>query len=254
VRLRGTVAIVTGGGTGIGRGISVALASAGARAVVVNYSQSEKEAVDTAAEVSALGSEGVKFKADVADEGAVRNMVGETIRRYGRLDVLINNAGITRFVPYPDLDGLTDELWDTLLAVNLKGTFYCARAAASQLARRRGAIVNVGSITAYRGVGSSIAYAVTKAAVLQLTRSLAVALAPDVRVNSVSPGPVTTRLLRRLFGEEEADAREAALAATTPLRRVAVPADVAQAVMAFLTSDHLTGQDLIVDGGRHVTY
>jgi NAD(P)-dependent dehydrogenase (short-subunit alcohol dehydrogenase family) len=248
------VAIVTGGGTGIGRGICIALAKAGARAIVVNYSQSETDANATAAELATMGCEAEPLRADVANDAAVRQMIDHVITRFGQIDILVNNAGITRYVPYPDINALEDELWDTLYAVNVKGTFHCSRAAAPELAKRRGAIVNIGSITGYRAVGSSIPYAVSKAAVLQLTRALAIALAPNIRVNSVSPGAVTTRLLSRLFGEDEAKARDAASAKATPLGRVALPNDVAEAVLAFIRSDFLTGEDLIVDGGRHVTY
>jgi NAD(P)-dependent dehydrogenase (short-subunit alcohol dehydrogenase family) len=181
-------------------------------------------------------------------------MVDETVGRFGRLDVLVNNAGTTRFIPQADLDALTDEVWDELLAVNLKGPFYCARAAAAALKRARGAIVNVASIAGTRATGSSIAYGVSKAALLQLTRNLAVALAPEVRVNSVSPGLVSTRWFRLPFGAEAAATQEERLAAGTPLAAVATAEHVAQAVMGFLGSDFVTGEGLIVDGGRHITY
>ena len=251
---KGTVAIVTGGGTGIGRAVCLALAQAGTRAVAVNYSRSEKEARATAGELAKHGCEGLAVKADVADEAQVRELVAGTVKHFGRLDVLVNNAGVTRFIPHPQLDGLTDEVWDAILGINLKGTFYCCRAAAPEIARNRGVIVNIASIAGHRAGGSSIAYAVSKAAVLQLTRGLALALAPDVRVNSVSPGLVATRWFRVPFGEEAAEAQEESFAEMTPLKRVASPEDVADAVLAFVRSDFLTGQDLIVDGGKHTVY
>jgi NAD(P)-dependent dehydrogenase (short-subunit alcohol dehydrogenase family) len=251
--LRDRVAIVTGGGTGIGRAVSLRLAKAGAKAVVVNYSRSEKDAQATAAEIVMLGSDALIHKADVSDETAVRSMIDGVKDRYGRIDVLINNAGTTRFIPHPDLEALTDEVWDEILKVNLKGTFYCCRAAAAELRKASGAIVNIASIAGHRGTGSSIVYAVSKAGVLQLTRALAVALAPEVRVNSVSPGLVSTRWLRQ-FDAGAADSQEKSLAAITPLGAIATPDHVAQAVMAFVENDILTGQDLVVDGGKNVQY
>jgi NAD(P)-dependent dehydrogenase (short-subunit alcohol dehydrogenase family) len=252
--LKGKVAIVTGGGTGIGQAVCLRLAKAGAQAVVVNYSRSGDEAQATVGEITALGSEALAHRADVADESAVKAMVAATVDRYGRLDVLINNAGTTHFIAHPDLDALTEEVWNDILSVNLKGTFYCCRAAAPELRKGNGAIVNVASIAGHRGTGSSIAYAVSKAGVLQLTRALAIALAPNVRVNSVSPGLVSTRWFRQRFGEEAAEAQEAAFAATTPLGAIAGPDHVAQAVMSLVENDVLTGQDIVVDGGKNIAY
>jgi NAD(P)-dependent dehydrogenase (short-subunit alcohol dehydrogenase family) len=252
--LTGRVAIVTGGGTGIGRAVCLQLAKAGAKAVVVNYSRSADDANATAAEVAALGAEGLAHKADVADETDVKAMIAVTTDRFGRLDVLVNNAGTTHFVAHPDLDGLTEQVWNDILDVNLKGTFYCCRAAAGHLRKSKGAIVNISSIAAHRGSGSSIAYAVSKAGVVQLTRGLAVALAPDVRVNSVSPGLVSTRWFSQRFGDEASAAQEERFRAETPLGVVATPDHVAQAVMAMIGADQVTGQDLIVDGGLNVLY
>jgi NAD(P)-dependent dehydrogenase (short-subunit alcohol dehydrogenase family) len=251
--LKDRVALVTGGGTGIGRAVCLRLAKAGAKAVVVNYSRSDKDALATAAEIVALGPDAMAHKADVSNEGEVTAMIAAVKDRYGRFDVLINNAGTTRFIAHPDLDALTDEVWEEILKVNLKGTFYCCRAAAAELRKTGGAIVNIASVAGHRGTGSSIVYAVSKAGVLQLTRALAVALAPDVRVNSVSPGLVSTRWLRQ-FNSEAADSQETSSAASTPLHAVATPDHVAQAVMALVENDMLTGQDIVVDGGKNILY
>jgi 3-oxoacyl-[acyl-carrier protein] reductase len=254
MELREKVAIVTGGGTGIGRAVSLRLAKAGAKAVVVNYSRSAEDARATAAELGSLGIEALAHKADVADESAVKAMISATTDRYGRLDVMVNNAGTTHYVPHPDLDGLTEEVWNEILSVNLKGTFYCCRAAAPFLGKQGGVIVNIASIAAHRASGSSIAYGVSKAGVVQLTRGLALALAPDVRVNSVSPGLVATRWFRVRFGDEAGSALESTYTKNTPLGEIATPDHVAQAVMGLIESDLVTGQDMVVDGGMNIKY
>jgi 3-oxoacyl-[acyl-carrier protein] reductase len=254
MELAGRVAIVTGGGTGIGRAVSIRLARSGAKAVVVNYSRSENDAEATAQELRELGVEATAYRADIADESMVKGMIAATVERYGGLDVLVNNAGTTHFIPHSDLDALTDEVWNDILSVNVKGTFYCCRAAAPELKKTGGAIVNVSSISAYRASGSSIAYAVSKAGILQLTRALALSFAPEVRVNSVSPGLVSSRWFRRRFGEDAATAQEESFAQATPLQKIATPDDVAQAVIALLQSDVITGQDLVVDGGKSILY
>jgi len=252
--LAGRVAIVTGGGTGIGRATALRLAKSGAKAVVVNYSRSDAEAETTARDVMALGAEAMTHRSDVADESQVKALVASTVDRYRKLDVLVNNAGTTHFIPHPDLDALTDAVWNDILGVNLKGTFFCCRAAAAELKKAGGAIVNIASIAAHRASGSSIAYAVSKAGVVQLTRALALALAPEVRVNSVSPGWVASRWYSSRFGDEAAAAQEAAFAKQTPIKKIATPDDVARAVIALLENDLITGQDLVIDGGKNILY
>jgi NAD(P)-dependent dehydrogenase (short-subunit alcohol dehydrogenase family) len=254
MELKGRVAIVTGGGTGIGRAVCVRLAKAGAAGIVVNYAHSAEDAESTAHELRSLGAGAMPHMADIADESAVGDMVAATIDHFGRLDVLINNAGTTHFIPHSDLDALTEDVWNEILGVNLKGTFYCCRAAAPELKKTHGVIVNIASIAGHRASGSSIAYGISKAGIIQMTRMLAGALAPDVRVNSVSPGLVSSRWFRKRFGEEAAQAQETGFAAGIPLRAVATPDDVAQAVMGLVENDMITGQDLIIDGGRSVTY
>ncbi len=254
MELSGRVALVTGGGTGIGRAVVLALARAGARGIAVNYSRSAEEAEAAAAEARQVGVEAVALQADIADEAQVIQLVNGVGQHFGQLDVLVNNAGTTRFIPIRDLDALTDEVWDTILGVNLKGTFYCSRAAAPELRKVRGAIVNVASVAGIRASGSSIPYMVSKAGVIQLTKALALSLAPDVRVNAVAPGLVATRWFRVPFGDESVDALEADRAAKTPLGEVTTPDHVAQAVLGLLGMDDVTGEVVVVDGGAHLGY
>lgn len=253
-RFQGKTAIVTGGGTGIGRAVALALAREGGDGIVINYSRSSADAAAVVEELSALGCRAQAIMADVRDQQQVRQMVQSSVAAFGRLDFLVNNAGASRYVQFEDLDSLTDEDWDTALDVNLRGAFTCMREAAGSLRESKGAVVNVASIAGHRGIGSSIAYSVSKAGLLQLTRSMAVALAPEVRVNSVSPGTVRSRWLSGLLGEDtarEAAARESRL---IPLQRVATPDDVAEVVLDLLSAGFVTGEDLIVDGGKHLRY
>jgi 3-oxoacyl-[acyl-carrier protein] reductase len=238
------ITLVTGAATGIGRAVAVRLARAGL-GVAVNYSRSEAEARETVALVRRHGVPALLCQANVADDAAVRAMVARCREELGGLDVLVNNAGTTRFVEHTDLEALTDEVWDEILNVNLKGTFYACRAAMPLLTERGGSVVNVTSVAGLQGHGSSIPYAASKAALNCLTKSLARAFAPRVRVNAVAPGPVLTRWLA-----DHQDMVERSVRAT-PLGRAATPDDIADAVVFLAVGNTLiTGQVLIVDGGR----
>jgi 3-oxoacyl-[acyl-carrier protein] reductase len=254
MELRNAVAVVTGGGTGIGRAVALALATAGAGTVIVNYHRSAADADATVEAVAALGCRAEAVPADVTDDAQVRRLAERAVGDHGRVDVLVNNAGGTHAVEHADLDGLTDAMWREVLDVNVLGAFRCTRALAPALRAAGGAVVNVASISGYRAGGSSIAYGVSKAALLQLTRNLAVALAPQVRVNAVAPGTVTTRWQTNLHGEEEFARRSAQEREVVPLHRTAGPEHVAQAVLGLLAMDLVTGEALIVDGGKHVLY
>jgi NAD(P)-dependent dehydrogenase (short-subunit alcohol dehydrogenase family) len=166
----------------------------------------------------------------------------------------VNNAATTYRVPHEDLDGLTDDAFRTVLEVNVLGPLRLVRAFAPDLRAARGAVVNIASISGYRAGGSSIAYGVSKAALLQLTRNLAVALAPDVRVNAVAPGTVATRWQTDLHGVTGFAERARAERESVPLRQTSGPRHVAEAVLGLLGMDMVTGEAVIVDGGKHVTY
>ena len=243
-RLTGKVALVTGGGTGIGKATSLLFAQKGAD-VAVNFSRSKSNAEDTVSEIQQLGSKGIAVCADVSNDASVRSMVQEVVKILGRLDILVNNAGMTQFVPTTDLEGMTEDLWDSILGVNVKGTFFCSRAAISAMrVHNSGHIVNVSSDSAFTGQGSSIAYTASKAAIINMTRALAVSQAPEILVNAVAPGVVETRWIQgmELFADE--------YRRKNPLQRLARPDDVAEAIFALVVNNYITGHTLVVDGGR----
>ena len=243
-RLTGKVALVTGGGTGIGRATSLLFAQEGAD-VAVNFSRSESDAEDTVSEIQQLGSKGIAVCADISNDASVRSMVKEVVKMLGRLDILVNNAGTTQFVPTTDLEGMTEELWDRILGVNVKGTFFCSRAAIGAMrVYNGGQIVNVSSDSAFTGQGSSIAYTASKAAIINMTRALAISQAPEIRVNAVAPGVTETRWIQGIEPCADAYRRK------NPLQRLARPEDVAEAIFGLVVNDFITGQTLVVDGGR----
>jgi 3-oxoacyl-[acyl-carrier protein] reductase len=245
----GKVALITGGATGVGAATALQLAQRGC-AVAINYSRSRTEADETLEAIQKLGVRGLAIQADVADDGAVRAMVDQVVGELGRLDVLVNSAGTTVFIPHSDLEKVQDEDWDRIFGVNVKGAFNCARAARPALeASGNGAIVNITSVAGIAAVGSSIPYCASKAALNNLTISLARVLAPKIRVNAVAPGAIQGRWLQQGFGGAYDRVMEN-VAQTVPLKRTCTPDDVAHAVLSFIVgSDLVTGQVLVVDGG-----
>jgi 3-oxoacyl-[acyl-carrier protein] reductase len=238
------VALVTGSATGVGRACAVRFAQLGF-AVVVNYSRSEADAHETLRLVEAAGAPALLCKANVADAAQVNAMVAAAEAAFDRLDVLVNNAGTTHFVPHTDLDALTDQVWADIFGVNVMGTFYCTRACLPLLRASKGSVVNVTSVAGLSGQGSSVPYCASKAAVNCMTQSLARAFGPDVRFNAVAPGPILTRWL------EGREAHIAKFVESAPLGRAATPDDIADAVVYLATGTTLTtGQVLVVDGGR----
>jgi 3-oxoacyl-[acyl-carrier protein] reductase len=249
VGLAGKTAIVTGSAVGVGRATALALAKRGAN-VVINYSRSEDDAKEALELVEDAGANARLVRADVSQDSEARSLVQQTVDAFGSLDVLVNNAATTAFVAFQDLEGLKEHDWDRILAVNLKGPFFVSRAAAPHLkASGAGAIVNIASVAGIRAVGSSIAYAASKAGLINMTVALARVLAPQVRVNCVAPGFIDTRWLRNGLGASYEPIKKA-MAEATPLQRVASPEDVAQVVLGMIeAADFVTGQTVVVDGG-----
>jgi len=227
------------------------LAGAGIAGVVINYRNSATQAVQLAAQLERGGVKAYAVQADVKNGEQVLRMMQQVRQEFGRLDVLINNAGLTHWVNLSDLEGLTDAMWDSILDVNVKGAFRCVRAAESMLAANQGMVVNVSSISGILAPTtlSSLAYGTAKAALIYMTRGLAVALAPNIRVNCVAPAFTDTPWMREHFGADYQDV-VAKAANGYPLKRIASPDDVAQAIVGLVTGgDFVTGQTLIVDGG-----
>lgn len=242
--LTGKTALVTGGGGGIGSAICRRLAAAGAQ-VVLNYNSNAEKAQAVAATLA--GENHLVIQASVTDSTALAAMAAQVAAHYGKLDLLVNNAGITRPVPHEDLDGLDDAWIDRIFQTNVRGAFACVRACKDLLmAGDGGTVINISSIAARTGVGSNVAYCASKAAMDSLTRSLARALAPQIRVVSVAPGWV--------WGEYAARMDETYIQGQidkTPLGRIAQPEDVAEAVLVVATQlTFSTGCIIPVDGGR----
>ncbi|WP_276731141.1 SDR family NAD(P)-dependent oxidoreductase [Bacillus sp. (in: firmicutes)] len=238
------IALVTGGGTGIGRAASMELAKRGA-IVAVNYSRSQSEAEEAVEMIKKDGGQAFSIQADVSKNSEVRDMVQSIVKIYGTIDVLVNNASITRHIPMDDLEAATEDIWDELYAVNVKGMFFCARAVVPFMKKSKvRAIVNVGSIAGITGAGSSMPYAVSKSAVHGLTKSLAHALAPEIRVSGVAPGAVATRWWA---GREE---KMKSMIGTLLLQRIAEPEDVAQLICSLVEQESLTGQIITIDSGQ----
>lgn len=248
-----SVAIITGGGTGVGQATSLQLAKLG-WSVVVNYSRSQSEADATVAEIMSGGGQAIAVQADVANDAACRALVAKTMEIYGRVDLLVNCAGTTEFIPFSELDQATDEVWQRLYQVNVIGPFHCARAVREpMLASGGGQIINVSSVAAQLGQGSSIPYCCTKAAIDNLTVSLARTFAPQIRVNGIAPGFIAGRWTKNGLGDRY-EGLVASYEKTLPLGKVCTPADIAEGIVSLVTGSQLvTGQTLTVDGGMMIS-
>jgi len=249
MQLEGKAALVTGAGTGVGRATARRLAERGC-AVLVNYSRSKDAAEAVAEEVRGHGVKGIAVQGDVSQDADCRALVQAAVSEFGRLDVLVNNAGTTSFIPHADLDKVTDEDWNQILGVNLKGPFLCARAARSALqADGGGEVVNVSSVAGVAGTGSSIPYCASKAGVNILTVTLARVMGENVRVNAVAPGFIDGAWLQQGLGDAYEPVKKFQQS-RSPLGQVCTPEDVRDAILAFIEgSDLVTGQVLVCDGG-----
>ena len=236
----GKTALITGGAHRVGKAITLALARAGAN-VVVNYHSSAQAAEETAAEVRALGVQALPIQADIADVAQVEAMVGLAEEQLGGVDILVNSASLYWETPFPtdNHDG-----WRRVTGIGVDGPYFCANAVApGMLAKGEGAIVNITDLSAFEPWPNFIAHSVSKAAIMALTRQLALELAPTVRVNAVAPGPV-------LPPSDYSPERIARTADKTLLGRWGTPQDVAEAVLYFVQADYVTGNILFIDGGE----
>lgn len=245
MELKGSVAIVTGCTGGLGQRICRAFAEQGTQVAGI-YVQSKEQAETFAKEWSHLGPRCIAVQADLTKQEQIARMVDRVMETYGQIDILINDAAYNQVVPFKDLDGLTMEIWDYILLLNLTSPFMCAKAVAPiMLRQKRGRIVNVASAAAFVPRGSSIAYAVSKAGLIHLTRCLAVALGPDVAVNAVAPGTMTGTRMAAKWGPGHVERVVKDLA----LQRSVDRDDVARQIVEFCRSDSTTGQALILDSG-----
>jgi 3-oxoacyl-[acyl-carrier protein] reductase len=246
LRLQGKVALVTGASRGIGRAVSKLFAKEGAK-LIINYNRSESEARSLAEELMKFGQELLLAKADVSRSDEVKEMINQAVKRFARIDVLVNNAGVLRWEPFLES---TEETWDKTMAVNLKGTYLCSREVAPiMLKQGKGKIINMSSISglAERTAVRNTAYVVSKAGIIGLTRSIAVNLGPKINVNAICPGLIETDMIVALGSERVRAGREDAI-----LKRIGTPEEIAHAAL-FLASDEsdfITGEMLTVSGGR----
>jgi NAD(P)-dependent dehydrogenase (short-subunit alcohol dehydrogenase family) len=238
--LLGRTALVTGAGKRIGRAVALRLAADGAD-VIIHYHRSQSQADAAVAEITALGRKSAALQADLCNVTEIQKVFREVSERFGRLDILVNNAA--NFLP-GHVDDTTEEVWDAALDTNLKAPFFCAQAAASLLRKSRGVIINFGDIGGILPWPGYIPHCAAKAGVMMLTKCLAKALAPEVRVNAIAPGTITM--------SEDPSEWEADFIRRAPLQRSGNPGDIADAVCFLIHSKFITGQVLVVDGGRTI--
>lgn len=246
------VALITGSGTGVGAATALLLAQQGYK-VVINYSRSEVEARASQLACEAVGADTLLVQGDVADDAACRALAQAAIDRWGRIDALVNNAGISTFTGAANWDVLDMETFTRIYAVNTVGAFQMVRACAPHLKAVKGSVVNVSSIAGALGIGSSVPYIASKGALNSMTLYLASALAPEIRVNAVCPGLVTSRWFVDGLGQEGFDKVKTMVESSSPLERASTPQDVAEAIVWLTTGARtMTGELLLLDGGIHL--
>ena len=253
MKLEATVCIVTGSATGTGAACAIRLAKKGCR-VVVNYTKSEKDAKHTVDACKTAGAEAIMVRGDVSNDPDCRALAKAALDEWGRIDALINNAGITKFAAATDLDGLDAQDFQRIYAVNVIGPYQMIRACVPAMKKQgKGAIVNISSISGVMGIGSSTAYVASKGALNAMTLALARSLAPEIRVNAVCPGLIETRWHLDRYSKEEYARFKANYEKTVPLAKAASPDDVAEvAVWLIEGADLVTGESILVDAGLHL--
>lgn len=251
--LKNAVAIVTGSSSGVGAATAKLLASKGCN-VLVNYASNQQGAEQTAKACEALGVETVICQGDVSDDAACRAMAVKAMATWGRIDALVNNAGTTKFNAHGNLEGLDKDDFLRLYSVNVVGPYQMLRACEAGLrAAQEASVVNVASIAGVQGIGSSVAYAASKGALLNMTKSLARVMGPQIRVNAVCPGFIQGEWLQEGLGEAGYARALAAMEAKAPLGRVSTAESVAESIVFFIEGNSLvTGEQLILDGGVHL--
>ena len=241
MNLSSRVALVTGAGRRVGQAIALALGAKGMK-VAVHYNGSASGAEETVAQLRAEGATGEVFQADLSTADGPRQLIDAVVRSFGGIDVLVNSAAVMERTPFGEV---SVEQWDAMMAINLRAPFFVTQAAAPHLKQSGGAVVNIADLAAYETWPAYIPHGISKSGVVHMTRSLARVLAPEVRVNGVAPGTV-------LLPEDWDKAADERLRQTTPLARTGTPEDVSATVIFLLESDYITGETVIVDGGRHV--
>jgi 3-oxoacyl-[acyl-carrier protein] reductase len=246
------VAVVTGSATGVGAATALKLAQRGWN-VLINYSRSEAEARETQAACEAAGADTLLLRGDVSKDADCKAMVAAAVKRWKRVDALVNNAGTSVFGEDAAWDKIDAEVFNRILGVNTLGTFQMVRACVPHLKAAQGAIVNVSSVAGALGIGSSVPYVASKGAVNSLTLHFARQLAPDIRVNAVCPALITSRWFDQGLGEGGLQKAIAATEAHTPLRKPSTPEDVAEAIVWLICgAPTVTGELLMIDGGTHL--
>lgn len=253
MELKEKVAVITGSSVGVGRATALGFAERGC-AVVINYNRSQAEAEEAAELCRDKGANSIVVQADVSVEADCGRLIQTAVDSFGHLEILVNNAGVTEFIEFSDLEALTEDIWMKILRTNLLGNFFCSRAAVPHMQKAgEGVIVNVGSIAGFLGHGSSIAYSASKAAVINMTKCFARTFGPEIRVNGIAPGAIDTRWLHKGLGEKAFEGLRESLIRTTPLEVMATAENVANAII-WMAEDArmMTGETIKFDGGQHL--